>query len=434
MKLLSAACLSVAPLLAYGQVTSQNLRGQAETIGSADVVVLNPETNSVASDATEFRYPAKVAGYLSSAPNHPVDEEPLQGTSVVLNGKRRRRFVSYSSSDWELYWLDNVDKLQHGKSICDVIVNEQAHYIHDFFNLLCSSRLDAPYDKWCVIDDDSTTMWYNSANQDTLEISFERPPDVPMDVPIPPPEPVIPGPEHSHIVSKFVFYDEVTNEHYIEYIEPLISHLRFPLSKCITPPEGKDKFKYHDTTFRGWLIPPPPVVRGERAVYIDAGATAWDTENSSLQFFTNFWKRSGVVFDETFAFQSQTPSEAFYKSLPKEHHSTTHYRQCSISTRAEDGTMEHPFLPVFIDVNTSYNDYVLFVLDVTSPELEIGNIEFILNDPNTRVDEIVWEHHIQGNYLMEEHWRNNVSSGSLRLSYEYFLRLRQKGIRAHSWV
>ena len=33
-----------------------------------------------------------------------------------------------------------------------------------------------------------------------------------------------------HVFSKFVFYGEETQEQYTEYIEPLVSHLRFPLA------------------------------------------------------------------------------------------------------------------------------------------------------------------------------------------------------------
>ena len=473
MKLLqlSVACLSISSVPVVFASDAGNLRGRAaEDVGSSKLLVLDPSDNSLltTSSGPQFNFPAKVDGYhvpavvgaaqllpvpVGAQEEHGVatQDEPqgepqaaavavvpqaqaqTQGPNDTPN-KNRRRFVSYSSSEWELFWLDNVDKLENSKSICDVLINDQAHYIHDFLNLLCTSRLEAPHDKWCVIDDDSVPMWYNTQNIDNLEITFERPADIPMDVVIPPPKPVTPGPEHSHIVSKFVFYDEVKNEHYVEYIEPLVSHLRFPLSKCIAPPKGKGAYKYHDTMFRGWIIPPPPVLRGDRAVYVDAGATSWDKDTSSLKFFTNVWARHGVLFDETFAFERQTTVADFYQSLPKEHHSTTHYRQCDIANRPEDGSKTHPFLPVFIDVNTSSNDYVLFKLDVTSSDLEIGNIEFILNDPDTHVDEIVWEHHVQGNYLMTEHWQDRASPVSMRLSYEYFLRLRKKGIRAHSWV
>ena len=40
---------------------------------------------------------------------------------------------------------------------------------------------------------------------------------------------------------------------------------------------------------------------------------------------------------------------------------------------------------------------------------------------------------VSGNYLMAGPW-GSVSDTTLRESYQFFLTLRQKGIRAHSWI
>jgi hypothetical protein len=348
--------------------------------------------------------------------------------------KRRRKFVSYTSSEWELLWLNNVDTWEKEKKICEVLNTEQAHYIHDFLKMLCSSFVAAPYDSWCVINDDFMPLWYNAGNQDSLEIAWDRPSSIPKEVLVTPPKPVTPGPEHSRIASKFVFLDEESGEEFVEYIEPLVSHLRFPLSKCLVPPT--EELKYHDTLFRGWIIPPPPVLRGNRAIYVDAGASSWDKGfgGPSLKYFTNTWKRHGVIFDETYAFEMQTPAEKFYQTLPQEYHSIVHYRQCAVSSSPKEDSKEHPFLPLFINRGTHVNDYVLFKLDIDSGSVEAGNIDFILNDRDTHIDEVVWEHHVSGNYLMYEHWKDMSDQLSLRQSYEYFLKMREKGIRAHSWV
>jgi hypothetical protein len=74
-------------------------------------------------------------------------------------------------------------------------------------------------------------------------------------------------------------------------------------------------------------------------------------------------------------------------------------------------------------------------MDVDKPEVEDGSIIAILEDPNTHVDEVIWEHHVKGNYLLAKEWSEaGAADLTLRQSYEYFLRLREKGIRAHSWV
>jgi len=50
------------------------------------------------------------------------------------------------------------------------------------------------------------------------------------------------------------------------------------------------------------------------------------------------------------------------------------------------------------------------------------------------IDEFVWEHHVD-NYLMAHHWRSSQDMNkSIADSYSYFLKLRHKGVRAHSWI
>ena len=88
------------------------------------------------------------------------------------------------------------------------------------------------------------------------------------------PQPVVPGPEHEEIVSKMVFRDDQTGEQYTEYIEPLVSHLRFPLCKCATfkPIVNDGAYHWHSITFKGYIIPPPPSLKVEKKYLFDAGA------------------------------------------------------------------------------------------------------------------------------------------------------------------
>ena len=51
------------------------------------------------------------------------------------------------------------------------------------------------------------------------------------------------------------------------------------------------------------------------------------------------------------------------------------------------------------------------------------------------VDEIYYEHHVRGTPLWHCCWKQNtVTSHTLVHSYEVFGKLRELGIRAHSWV
>jgi hypothetical protein len=112
------------------------------------------------------------------------------------------------------------------------------------------------------------------------------------------PETVLPGPQHEHLLSKLTFFDEVTGETYHEYIEPMIGHLRFPLQKCMHPSPVTPQYKSNYISFRGWIIPPPPVVRGDRALLFDAASTSWESKqryHSSLYcgYLVSPWFRDG---------------------------------------------------------------------------------------------------------------------------------------------
>ena len=82
----------------------------------------------------------------------------------------RRTFVRYESSKWEQLWLDNVDRWAKDKTICEELnTPEQMKYMHDFLTLLCSARYEAPYNDWCIIDDEHRPLWYNTADRTKYE-------------------------------------------------------------------------------------------------------------------------------------------------------------------------------------------------------------------------------------------------------------------------
>lgn len=352
---------------------------------------------------------------------------------IDKSGSNTRKFISYQSSDWELMWLDNVEQWSQSDNLCKVLLNEQASIVHDFLNMTCTSRMPEPHSSWCIINDDFHGLWYNSDDRSDFYLSWNRPPSIPDTIPVPPANMVRPGPEHAHVASRFVFYDQVNQQHYVEYIEPLVSNLRFPIAKCVQPFPGTADVKALNAWFRGWIVPPPLVRGADRMLYFDAGASSWDKEDHgpSLKYFASIWGRHGVPFDSLIVFDENTPSEQFYPSVPVEFQPKTHFKQCSLAKSPQENSDDHPFLPTFIHENTRVNDYVLLKLDMKNkPEVEEAIIQFILAQDDTHVDEILWEHHIRDNM-----WEQGSSSSlSLRESYEYFIQLRHKGIRAHSWV
>jgi len=353
-----------------------------------------------------------------------------------------RKFVSYTSSEWEKIWLENVQEWTDEQRICEVMNTTSSSYMHDFLNATCTTRYEAPHDNWCIIDDEYRPMYYNTGDRSRYDITWVPPP---FAVPIDPdfPKPFNPTSDMEHVFSKFVFLDETTGEEYVEYIEPLVSHLRYPLARCLNP---EDPYYYfREITFRGWLMPPPNV-RNERKFYFDAGASQWDdgAGGPSLKYFEAMWKRHGMEWDDIYAYEMMTTAIEFYQTVPPEFMTLVHYLQCAVSSSPLEHTDETPFLPFEVMLHTMPEDYVLLKLDIDAPTVENGNIDYLFQtQPHNSeeedqffnvINEVVYEHHIYDNYLMRDLWGTKASRDSMEDSYRMFLNLRLRGIRAHSWI
>ena len=343
----------------------------------------------------------------------------------------RRKFVSYQPSEWERFWLENIEVLQDDRKICKVLLEDQIENLRDFLTLLCTARLMAPYQNWCVIDDGHTPLWFNTANTNTLDLTFERP--VPLIIGIPPPETVTPsGPQHAHILSKLTFYDEANGETYDEYIEPLVGHLRFPLQKCLHPSPVTPQYRNNYMSFRGWILPPPPIVRGDNVLYVDAASASWESKRGGVspQFVVDTWFRHGLEIDSISVFSKETTSTEFYEDVPADMVAKTTFKQCSLSGNLQGDSEDTPFLPRFINNLATVNDYVILKLDIGNMVGRYNHLAY-LDSAENRVDELVWEHKSESMFLADRLIETDMT---LRQSYEIFFMLRQRGIRAHAWM
>ena len=96
-------------------------------------------------------------------------------------------------------------------------------------------------------------------------------------------------------------------------------------------------------------------------------------------------------------------------------------------------------------------DYVVVKLDIDNSETELALIEQLLDGTSPAsglVDELFWEHHVAGSLLscprlMGYHrmsgwglmtFNTSDKRETLEGSYDLLTRLREQGIRAHSWV
>eukprot|EP00547_Thalassionema_nitzschioides_P005902 CAMPEP_0194201656 /NCGR_PEP_ID=MMETSP0156-20130528/1870_1 /TAXON_ID=33649 /ORGANISM="Thalassionema nitzschioides, Strain L26-B" /LENGTH=509 /DNA_ID=CAMNT_0038926909 /DNA_START=83 /DNA_END=1609 /DNA_ORIENTATION=- len=335
----------------------------------------------------------------SVEPQQPKTTVQASNTQASASGNKKRKFVEYQSSEWEMLWLSKVYDWSNKRQICTVLIEEQKDYVHLYLRMLCTSKLEGPHSKWCIIDDGELQLWYNTENLQSYEFSWERPPSIPADVAILPPQAVIPSAEFEKVASKMIFLDEQTGETYVEYIEPLVSHLRFPLSRCIRNPNPEHR--QFDVKFKGFLIPPPPVVHSDRALLYDTGSTSW---TDGLKYIIEVWKRHGVAFDAVTTYDEETSPDAFWPSIPQEYISFIKKMKGGLASLPEEHSPTFPFLPSLMKEEASENDYVVLKVDIDRALVESRIIDFIINDPNTNVDEIMWENHITGNYLMYQEW------------------------------
>ena len=362
-------------------------------------------------------------------------------------------FVNYTSSPWEQHWLDHVHTYEADETICEQLLGPQKSLMHDFMTYSCTTRIHGS--DWCGIDDDVKPFYYNTANRDTFELRLPGPWLDHVEIALP--TPVRPTSDMKHIYSYFTYRNEQTGELVEDYIEPLVSHLRHPLAGCVGE-EHMSRFTLHSNIYRvlmlsrGYILPPQHVSPHKTTFkYYDAGASSWSQGKGgpSIQFFVTFFRRHNIWFDRIFAFEANVRASQFYKSVPDNWKKFVDYRQLYVSSSRAEDSSDSPFIPALIEQSAKPEDYILFKLDIDSPHVEAGSVDDILAHASTTpIDEFFWEHHVQGNYILARgYWkqdflRQSKSSSSsssyphvtLRESYEYFWKLRQHGIRAHSWV
>jgi hypothetical protein len=142
-------------------------------------------------------------------------------------------------------------------------------------------------------------------------------------------------------------------------------------------------------------------------------------------------------FDHVEGWEGGTSVQNFFCTVPNNFLSRTYFHQQWISSSIASSSAQSPFIPSVIRQTASKEDYVLFKLDIDSGHVEKGTVDHLLspdNDDLEYIDEFFWEQHVD-NYIMNRPWGDTIDkSMTIEDSYHYFLRLRQQGVRAHSWV
>mmetsp|Transcript_46044 Transcript_46044/g.103414 ORF Transcript_46044/g.103414 Transcript_46044/m.103414 type:complete len:356 (-) Transcript_46044:22-1089(-) len=206
-------------------------------------------------------------------------------------------------------------------------------------------------------------------------------------------------------------------------LEPLAGILRDPRYPC-----ESINFKLHTDYLVVANKGDFPPESDSRNLFFDAGGSYF---GAALLWFLETYDKKGLTMDEVFVWEAREVSDKdYWIRIPKK----TRYKWQPKLTR-------YNAVPVVDGVDAEANpmtqiykkcrpqDFCVFKLDIDTPLIENKIAAQFMEDPGN-VKEFFYEHHVKTPVM----GRGDRYGRTLRDSYELFLRLRQKGIRAHSWI
>ncbi|CAF1221653.1 unnamed protein product [Adineta steineri] len=177
-------------------------------------------------------------------------------------------------------------------------------------------------------------------------------------------------------------------------------------------------------------------IRNPKIILFDLGSSyfgGWENDDTAAagKWFYEYYKRFNVKFDRIIAFEfSSLNQHDAWEQLPSD--------VFPIYTLVNVGVTESgKFNPwAMLQTIAQPSDHVVVKLDIDTSALENTLIKQILTDPSIHIliDELLFEHHVTVNEMIP-YWGDMWDSlnDSLKDSYILFKKLRQLGIRAHSW-
>ncbi len=150
-----------------------------------------------------------------------------------------------------------------------------------------------------------------------------------------------------------------------------------------------------------------------------------------MSWFYPKYKSEGLQVTDLFAWEL-TPRHGleYFEGMPNELAAATHFYNFGVSAKVDD--VQNP-LQVLRKIARP-DDYVIFKLDIDNTPIEEAIVDSLLADSVAidLIDDFYWEHHVN-QIDMHQYWRTNLLTNSIKDSIVYLRRLRDKGIRAHSW-
>ena len=244
-------------------------------------------------------------------------------------------------------------------------------------------------------------------------------------------------------------------------LEPLFGYLRHPLHACVkTWGVITDKQYLVLPLVAEVLRPRRHGVRRPRAFFFDLGASTYarGMGGSSMNWFVDAYRRHGIAFDEIHAWEAKWARNPM-GGAPQAVREVTHFYN-GVPVNATPGAPHNPLR--LVAELTHESDFVVLKMDFDQPAMEDALLDQLLGSPRlvALIDELIYEQVALHNPLVafgpwrkavgpfpgqgvDAHGlaikrdRSNAADAtvvSLAESFALFHRLRNLGIRAHSWV
>jgi hypothetical protein len=215
-----------------------------------------------------------------------------------------------------------------------------------------------------------------------------------------------------------------------QLIEPLAGILRDPRYPCRGATNLMLEFSIE------WLLMADRTVlpAGGTNMFFDAGGTRF---SDAMEFFASHYENRGILFDLIYVWEANAqPAEAYWQGVSAEIRAkweprVTFYNGVPVS--AEPGH-EHNVVERIYEM-CGDQDFCAFKLDIDTPSVEFPLVQQLLANPRetgVALDEFFFEHHVYG--TMQFHGWGSIVNGTFADSIDIFTKLRQMGVRSHSWI
>lgn len=250
--------------------------------------------------------------------------------------------------------------------------------------------------------------------------------------------PPLPSAEAARALSFHAVLDACTNATLsLVPIEPLVGFLRNPYTHCFPAGRGSHRMLQRDKNYlipawRGDVWPRDPT----SALLFDLGASLYNkgAGGASTSWFVDEYRARGIRFDRIFAWEAEPHDDAdIFAPVPDPVVDRMSYYNVPVDARV--GAKHNPWRT--LRAVATPRDFVVVKIDIDNSTVEEPLIKQLLADRTLAglVDELYFEHHVLHTPMWRLGWHiNTVTNHTIVHSYSVFRRLREAGIRAHSWV